>query len=486
VSHRSSLAEPGPVAPVVPSQQRSKPFKAQVIAALVSSIALVQLPWLIKLDGQPHADWQQFLGRFHPLAVHLPIGLLVLVPLLEIAAMWRPVLREAVAFVLGLALLATLGSLTLGYLLAYGSGASGGTVTLHMWGGITLAIGLLACILARQFYVAHTLPYVYPILLAGTCLTMAFTAHQGGSITHGSNYLTQYMPAPLKRLSPGNSVHAVDGNSFYAQQVYPVLDGNCVSCHGELKTSGGLRLDSYDRLMRGGKEGPAIVPGDPDKSLLLTRVTLPVNHKRFMPAEGKPPLKVEEIALIRAWIQQGASPTAATVAGVSVRQPDMPFVPVDDYSALEPMIHQMAMSQGAKLLPVSGKPSDGLVLYTVDSASSFGDKQLQQLQNFAPYIVEVELGRTAVTDASFDTLARFTHLRAIHLEGTRVTGEGLARLAPLSQLTYLNLSGTQVTQAAVASLSGMKNLRHIYLYDTPAQPAANGVPTDSAQASTSK
>jgi hypothetical protein len=120
---------------------------------------------------------------------------------------------------------------------------------------------------------------------------------------------------------------------------------------------------------------------------------------------------------------------------------------------------------------VSSKPADGLTLYTVDAAAGFGDAQLAQFQKFAPYIVEAELGRTAVTNASFDTLKQFTHLRALHLEDTRITGDGLAKLAPLSQLTYLNLSGTQVTSAAVAPLSAMKNLRRIYLYNTPAQPA---------------
>ena len=56
---------------------------------------------------------------------------------------------------------------------------------------------------------------------------------------------------------------------------------------------------------------------------------------------------------------------------------------------------------------------------------SSATRSLPQFQKFAPYIVEAELGRTAVTDASFDTLAKFTHLRALHLEGTTVTGDGL-------------------------------------------------------------
>jgi len=134
----------------------------------------------------------------------------------------------------------------------------------------------------------------------------------------------------------------------------------------------------------------------------------------------------------------------------------------------------MKKKQGAKLMHVSSNSSDGLVLYTVDAASSFGDAQLQQLQKFAPYIVEAELGRTGVTDASFETLAKFTHLRALHLEGTGVTGDGLAKIASLSQLTYLNLSGTQVTQTSVAPLESMENLRHLYLYDTPARSTPDG------------
>jgi hypothetical protein len=142
----------------------------------------------------------------------------------------------------------------------------------------------------------------------------------------------------------------------------------------------------------------------------------------------------------------------------------------------------MQQAQGAKLISVSTRPGDGLVLYTVDASSNFSDAQLAQFQKFAPYIVEAELGRTAITDASFDTLKQFTNLRALHLEETRITGSGLAKLALLSQLTYLNLSGTQVTSAAIAPLSSMKNLRHLYLYNTPAQPVPAAVPvTDETQ-----
>jgi uncharacterized membrane protein len=434
------------------------------------------LPSVFSLDGRPHSNWQQFLGRFHPLAVHLPIGFLVLLPLLEIAGVFRPALREAAGFVLGLACAACLGALTLGYLLAYGSGDTGAGVARHMWGGIALTIGVLVCMLARPSWLSGEASRVYPLILAIVLLALVWTAHEGGSLTHGSNYLTEYMPLPMKRwMMIGTAQADTPGaGSFYAQHIGPIFEANCVSCHGESKMQGGLRLDSYGGLIKGGKDGPVIIVGKPAQSLLLERVTLPASHKLFMPAEGRPPLRPEEIAWIRAWVQQGASPSIATLAGISINEgpQDPPLQPVADYSRMMTEIRQMQNGQGAKLVPVSSKPSDGLILNTVDVASSFGDVQLAQFQKFAPYIVEAELGRTAVTDASFDTLSKFTHLRALHLEGTAVTGAGLAKLAPLTQLTYLNLSGTRVTSAATAPLASMKNLHHVYLFNTPAQPVA--------------
>ena len=107
-----------------------------------------------------------------------------------------------------------------------------------------------------------------------------------------------------------------------------------------------------------------------------------------------------------------------------------------------------------------------------DVAASFDDAQLANFQRFAPFIVEAELGRTGVTDASIETLSQFKNLRALHLEGTAISGRTLARLSSLSQLTYLNLSATKVTSDTVAPLKSIPNLRHVYLFNTPAEPAS--------------
>jgi mono/diheme cytochrome c family protein len=454
--------------------RKSRVARKYWLAALIVSVVLVVLPFVIRLDGKPHAAWEHFLGRFHILALHIPIGLLVLVPVLEIAGASRPALREAARFVLALAFATCLVTLVLGFLLAHASGETGATVTRHMWGAVALSILLLFTLLIRQSSPPGMESRAYPILLVCSLLALVFTAHQGGALTHGGNYLTEYLPAPIRNALPfGADGAAPASDSFYATHIGPIFDARCVSCHGSGKTQGGLRLDSFAALMRGGKDGGVIIAGNPEKSILFQRITLPASDKHFMPAEGKPPLEPREIAWIRAWIEQGASPSLIKLVGISTPEPpkELPLQPVPDYSSLLPEIRAMQQSLGAKLVPVSGKPSDGLVLSTVDVAQTFGDAQLAQFQKFAPYIVEAELGRTAVTDASFDTLAKFTNLRTLHLEGTAVTGANMQKLAGLSQLTYLNLSNTQVTQGSLAALHAMKNLHHLYLFNTPAEPA---------------
>ena len=432
---------------------------------------LVALPIVFPLDGHAHADVLQFLGRFHPLLLHLPIGLIVLLPALEIAGAIRPALREAADLVLRAAFALALLTLALGYMLAYGAGDTGATITRHMWGAIVLCIGLMLCLLVRP---AGEQKWTYATLLTVTLLTLIWTSHQGGSITHGDDYLTRYMPSHLRALFPSSSIENVSPDSFYASHVRPVLQAKCVVCHGSGTEKGGLRLDSYNNLMRGGKDGSVVVPGKPEASLLLARVTLSPGDSHFMPAEGRTPLTSDELSWIRAWIHSGATLTTTSIPGIGLEQtraePAPAPKPVGDYSQLLPEIQRMQVGVGLKLVPVSDNPSDGLILRTADVASSFGDTQLAGLQKFAPYIVEAELARTAITDASFDTLQNFTNLRALHLEGTSITGSNLAKLRSLTQLSYLNLSGTKVSAQSIAPLRNIPVLRHIYLFNTSADP----------------
>ncbi len=98
----------------------------------------------------------------------------------------------------------------------------------------------------------------------------------------------------------------------YARQVKPVLKERCLACHGALKQKGGLRLDTGASIRQGGDSGPSVEPGEPsEESLLIERVS-ETNLAQRMPPEGAA-LTAEQIANLRAWIEQGAkSPEGET------------------------------------------------------------------------------------------------------------------------------------------------------------------------------
>jgi hypothetical protein len=91
----------------------------------------------------------------------------------------------------------------------------------------------------------------------------------------------------------------------YLRDVKPILSQHCYSCHGPQKQKSGLRLDTIAAARKGGHSGPAIVPGKSAESLLIKALTTSDENLPRMPYQ-KPPLDEKQIALLKAWIDQGA------------------------------------------------------------------------------------------------------------------------------------------------------------------------------------
>ncbi len=96
-----------------------------------------------------------------------------------------------------------------------------------------------------------------------------------------------------------------DNAISYQRDIKPLLQERCYSCHSALKQKAGLRLDAGKLIMKGGEDGPAIIPGASAKSLLMERVRSTDEDER-MPPKGKP-LAPEKIALLQQWIDAGAA-----------------------------------------------------------------------------------------------------------------------------------------------------------------------------------
>jgi mono/diheme cytochrome c family protein len=95
---------------------------------------------------------------------------------------------------------------------------------------------------------------------------------------------------------------STEGEALFATKIKPVLDGQCLRCHGSSLPRGGLRVDSREALLQGGGRGPAIVPGYPEQSLLIEAVQQIGELK--MPRKGK--LSDEEIQALTDWVKVGA------------------------------------------------------------------------------------------------------------------------------------------------------------------------------------
>ncbi len=113
--------------------------------------------------------------------------------------------------------------------------------------------------------------------------------------------------------SPGRilSVFALWALSFqvnagdFLKDIQPVLETTCVRCHNPEKTKGGFQMHTREALLKGGDNGTAIVPGKPDESALVARISHPKEHEDFMPQKGDP-LKRMQIKAIREWVEAGA------------------------------------------------------------------------------------------------------------------------------------------------------------------------------------
>ena len=98
------------------------------------------------------------------------------------------------------------------------------------------------------------------------------------------------------------STPAQDKPVSYEKDIVPIFKATCISCHKPDKKKGKLDMTTYADLIKGGKQGSPVTPGDPAKSLIVEMIS---GNEPEMPEKGDP-LKPEQVALISRWIKEGA------------------------------------------------------------------------------------------------------------------------------------------------------------------------------------
>ena len=461
---------------------------------------------LLQANTSSVPDWVLFWGHFHPLIVHLPIGFLLIAGLLELDRLTRrnSVSPHTITLILFWSAVSATMACVFGYMLSLGGGYEVETLNDHMWEGIGVAVFAWIAWSVKSENLGRILPFaqlLYLPTLGVSLLLLLAAGHQGGNLTHGSDYLTQYMPVSIRTLagvSPKQKevkfepITDVNQAMVYQQIVNPILHSRCVQCHNAEKSKAGLRLDTPEMIKKGSEDGPVFVSGKSKSSDLIKVCLLPEEDDHHMPPKGKTQLKESDIALLSWWINQGA-PFDKKVADLAVNDAIRPVLaslgnsgsgnanegnavvvngsPAPESPVLtmkvpvaDPKIIDELTKSGLLVLPLS-KEQNQLEISAVN-ARTFTDAQAATLPKLSAQIVWLKLSDTQISDATMIQIAKLKNLQKLHLEETKVTDVGLKQLKGLANLEYLNLYGTAVTDVGLSELTGMKNLKTVYLWQT--------------------
>ncbi|MDI9866427.1 hypothetical protein QM480_18950 [Flectobacillus sp. DC10W] len=429
-------------------------------------------------------DIFSYLGRIHPLVVHLPIGFLVLAAIFDILTYKSKYafLKPAVPLILLLGGISATIACVMGWLLSQTGDYDYLILRNHKYTGISVAVvsfifyGLKSLFVQRIFQISDKA--FSGLLLAQMCL-LSYSGHQGGNLTHGEDYLSLDNLTASKREKPSS----LKETKVFEDLVLPVVENKCQQCHQNGKKKGDLLLLTYQDLLKGGKNGPAIILGSSAKSELFRRVTLPSEHKEFMPTDGKPALTPEEIALLKWWLDEGKgaenigfttvpnhekmTSTASGILGIAgailpqenkqiqVINPDIPKK-VDEKAI------QNAIDGGFNIRFMNHNP----VMLDVSFINKKAAPNLALLVPIAKNIVWLNLNQLNLSNKIGSSIALMLNLEKLRLEKNNITDGFAQNLLGLKHLNALNLNETQISNVTVNELKKLKSLNHLYVWNT--------------------
>lgn len=438
-------------------------------------------------------EWSQFVGRFHPLLVHLPIGFVLFAALLSVIAIFKKNYRLNTAINLALltgAISATGSSLS-GYFLSSAGGYNPEVLVWHKWIGIILTI---LCFLA--WFVRRKQQLDKPFLRLTTSnwilwicvILITVGGHLGGKMTHGEGYFTRYMPGFLKTVFGSKKqpqrkkeLPVLDSVNVYADIVQPIFKNHCVSCHNVTKGKGELNLETTDGIMKGGNSGKTVVPGDVDKSELFRRITLPQHSSKFMPAEGRPPLSPIEIHFIRQWIADGAdSKKNITASGSDEKTKFLiaAYLGIDAETNKEIKLPGVIPGDSATIQELRAAK---LIIRPLTSQSNLLEVSfvmlqekpvteilplLQKLSLLQKQLYRLDVNNCGLTKECMQVIAGYSELNKLEMQGNRLDDDAVRSLEKLQKLEILNAGQNQLTDRSIETFKKMPGLKRLNLWQT--------------------
>lgn len=398
-----------------------------------------------------------WLGHGHPILLHFPIVLLLMLVFLGLTN------KKIPDRLFGFAVISALLTAITGFFLASEISEKGTLLNWHQYlGSGTALLAALWYGIRKRVRKVKYLPTVLQVTLLGLILS---AGHLGGLITHGEDFLDLPI-ADKRRALPDNPL-------IYEDVVYQILDARCVKCHNSNKRKGELLLTSLNGMLTGGESGTAITPGSPEKSELIRRLHLPQSDEEHMPPEGENPLEKKDIQVIERWIALGASDTLR-MNDLSIDEPLLGIIKEMTEPDREDQWADLPKIPDSTLLNLS---NDYLTIRRISQNTealsikaylppSYDPKTIQALQQIATNIVELDLSGLPVGTSELELAAGCPQLERLELDKTPVSDDDLRLIKDLQHLKVLKLYETKVGDSSVQTLVGLKNLSHVYVHGT--------------------
>lgn len=429
------------------------------------------------------------LSALHRAIVHLPIGFIMLVLLLEVIVWWRSrSLGEQHASMihahkwLSWMWIAVTGScimgLISGILLKDTGYYAGKTFTIHQW--TAYGLSLVSCLAALSHHYLNPGSRLRIFLKFLLLPVVVLVGHAGGELSAGPEGLA-IAPAPtLPNLAE------IDTLRIYPHVIRPIFENKCIRCHEKGNARGGVLMDAPEALLSDTLGDPVIYPGDLERSLGYQRMILSPWDQQHMPPSG-PPLTYHEKRLVEWWILENA-PFEARLEEVDVpedilailqetfnyRTQKRAFYEKVKAAPIDSNTLQVLTTAGWNFSPLAQR-NHFLDVHRKGRLDSLSIEDWQALEQIAENIVWLDLSNQALPAEAFKLISRMSNLYRLQLQGTNTKDEDLAALMELQYLHTLNLFGSQITEASLPHLEKMQGLRRLFIGHTP----LNGLGVDS-------
>ena len=405
-------------------------------------------------------------GRFHPLLLHLPLGITSLSIFLWLLKknFLADSFNEIYDLTLSISAITSVFTALVGLFLSKGQDYEAEMLQNHLWSGVALSFFSWFSWWAFS-NIFRVKPYWTYLQFAGLAL-MTFVGHAGGSLTHGSDYLN--WPTNKEEIT----VQISDSAAYFQVAIRPILEKKCVSCHKKEKAKGDLILASNPNTTSNVWIASHSNVNDMLKEM-MNRIDLPVTDKKHMPPRGKDPLDPQEIIILKNWINAGGS-TDILLASITEKHPlfldkeELVNVDSKDKVYSFPFLNAKKLEDLNDAFTVVRQIAGESPALKVDFfiSKSFDPNKLDKLSAAKEQIIQINLSKMPLKDSDLKKLSVFQNLEKLILNQTDVTDKGIKELQILNKLEVLSLSGTQISTKSIPLLAKIKSLKEVYLWHT--------------------